>query len=147
MKPEFVVSGCLAGLKCRYDGESNPCAFAIDLVKSGRAITVCPESLSGLPVPREPCEKKGDRVFSRDGRDVSAEFEKGAEIALRKAIASGARKAILKARSPSCGIGAIYDGSFQKKLAPGNGVFAEKLLAAGFLVYDEDNLPDMPKDI
>lgn len=144
MKPEFVVSACLAGRKCRYDGGSSPCGVVISLVEEGRALPVCPESLSGLPVPREPCEQKQGRVISRDGEDVSQEFEQGASRAFEIAVASGARKAILKARSPSCGVGQIYDGSFSKRLVAGNGLFAARLLAAGFEVTDEDNLSCFP---
>lgn len=141
MKPEFVVSACLAGRKCRYDGGSRPCGAVISLVEEGRALPVCPESLSGLPVPREPCEQKQGRVVSRNGEDVSQEFELGASRAFEIAVASGVRKAILKARSPSCGVGKIYDGSFGKRLVAGNGLFAARLIVAGFEVRDEDNLP------
>lgn len=141
MKPEFVVSACLAGQKCRYDGSSRPCAAVIKLVKDGRALALCPEALSGLPVPRDPCEQRQGKVVSRNGKDVSLEFEEGAARAFEIALASGASKAILKARSPSCGRGRIYDGSFSKRLIDGNGLFAARLLAAGFEVTDEDNLP------
>lgn len=141
MKPEYVVSACLAGRNCRYDGGSSPCAAVIRLVEQGRALPVCPETLSGLPVPREPSEQKQGKVFSRSGEDLGREFEKGAERAFEIALASGANKAILKARSPSCGVGQVYDGSFTKRLVSGNGLFTARLLAAGFEVMDEDHLP------
>lgn len=150
--PRYVVSGCLAGLSCRYDGGSNPCPEVVKLVEAGLAVPLCPESLSGLPVPRPPCEQVPDgdghgaeqgaiRVLSRDGTDVTAAFEAGAERALAAALASGAREAILKARSPSCGVGEVYDGTFSHRLRPGDGLWAALLRAAGFSLWTEDELP------
>lgn len=140
--PQYIVSACLAGFACRFDGASRPCAQVVELYKSGAAIPVCPESLSGLPVPREPCEQCNGRVFSRDGKDVTEQFQKGAERALAKALRSGCTKAILKAHSPSCGVGEIYDGSFSRTLVSGNGIFAQLLINAGFEVQDEQSLVD-----
>lgn len=137
MKPEYIVSACLAGFPCRFDGSAKPCPAVVALYETGRAVPICPESLTGLPVPREPCEQRCGRVVSRDGNDRTEAFQKGAELAFAKAIASGCRKAILKANSPSCGVGKIYDGTFSKTLVEGNGIFAEMLLAAGFSVRDE----------
>lgn len=145
--PRYVVSGCLAGLCCRYDGGSNPCPEVVELVEAGLAVPVCPESLSGLPVPRPPCEQslRGPqdeiRVISRDGADVTAAFELGAERALRAALATGCREAILKARSPSCGVGEVYDGSFSHTLRAGDGLWARRLREAGFRLRTEDDLP------
>lgn len=146
--PRYVVSGCLAGLSCRYDGGSNPCPEVVLLVKAGLAVPVCPESLSGLPVPRPPCEQVQEapgtdriRVLSRDGTDVTAAFERGAKRALAAALATGCREAILKARSPSCGVGAVYDGTFSHTLRPGDGLWARLLREAGFSLRTEDDLP------
>ena len=146
--PRYVVSGCLAGLACRYDGGSNPCPAVVKLVEAGLAVPICPESLSGLPVPRPPCEQVreapgGDRirVLSRTGEDVTSAFERGARRALEKALASGCRKAILKARSPSCGVGEVYDGTFSHTLRPGDGLWARLLREAGFSLWAEDELP------
>ena len=108
----YVVSGCLAGLSCRYDGGSKPCEAVRRLVEDGLAVTACPESLSGLPVPRPPCEQRDGRVVMRTGEDVTEAFERGAERAMRIVREHGCTAAILKARSPSCGFGEIYDGSF-----------------------------------
>lgn len=137
MKPEYIVSACLAGHNCRHDGGSKPCAEIIELVEAGAAITVCPESLAGLPRPRLPSEQRNGRVVSRDGQDLTAEFEAGASRALEIALASGCKKAILKAKSPSCGLGKIYDGSFSGRTIAGNGVFTQMLLQNGFDVADE----------
>lgn len=145
--PRFVVSGCLAGLSCRYDGGSNPSTQVVALVKAGLAVPLCPESLSRLPVPRPPCEQvlcgpemTEIRVISRDGADVTAAFERGARRALEAALATGCREAILKARSPSCGVGAVYDGSFSHTLRPGDGLWARLLREAGFSLRTEDDL-------
>ncbi len=139
---EYVVSGCLAGLKCKYNGGSNPCPQVIELVRTGKAIPICPESLSGLPVPRDPCEWQNDRLISREGADWTVQICAGAEKALARALESGACKAILKSRSPSCGYGKIYDGSFSGTLRKGNGIWARKLLEHGFQIYTEENLPE-----
>lgn len=121
----IIVSACLAGLHCRYDGAGKPCENVIRLVEEGQAIPVCPEQLGGLPTPRAPAELIGDKVMRKDGIDVTEEFHRGAREALQLARLVGARSAILKARSPSCGWGKIYDGSFSGRLIDGNGIFAE----------------------
>lgn len=139
-KIEYIVSACLAGLPCRYDGTSRPCAEVIELCRAGRALPVCPESLGGLPVPREPAEERNGKVMTRYGKDVTEAFECGARAALAQA-AGQCGKAILKAKSPSCGFGKVYDGSFGGRLCNGNGIFAQKLLDAGFELFDEENLP------
>ncbi len=148
-RPRYVVSGCLAGIACRYDGGSNPCPQVMRLVAAGLAVPLCPESLSGLPVPRPPCEHcapgRGEhdaiRVLSRDGRDLTAAFLRGAERAFRAASAVGCREAILKSRSPSCGVGQVYDGTFSRSLRPGDGLWARLLREAGFTLWTEEHLP------
>lgn len=140
MKPEFLVSACLAGIPCRFDGASKPHPVIVKLYQSGRAALICPESLAGLPVPREPCEQCAGRIISRDCKDVTEAFQKGAKLAFAKALASGCQKAILKANSPSCGVGRVYDGNFTRTLVPGNGIFAAMLLEAGFEICDENGI-------
>ncbi|MEE9474990.1 MAG: DUF523 domain-containing protein, partial [Candidatus Hydrothermarchaeaceae archaeon] len=122
-----IVSACLAGVKCRWDGDARPCQEVMDLVKQGKAIPVCPEQLGGLPTPRPPAERSNNNVFTRDGKDVTLEFKKGAEEALIIAQLANCKEAILKSKSPSCGSGKIYDGTFSGKLVNGNGIFAELL--------------------
>ncbi len=99
----IIVSACLAGLHCRYDGGEKSNAEVIRLVAEGKAIPVCPEQLGGLTTPRLPCEIVNGRVMRKDGVDVTAEFERGAQDALTLAKLAGASEAILKAKSPSCG--------------------------------------------
>lgn len=138
----ILVSACLAGVPCRYDGKSSLNPAVADLVRRGEAIAVCPEALGGLPVPRVPCEMVTTggqtRVVSRDGRDFTAAFLLGAHRALETALEVRADKALLKRRSPSCGIGEIYDGSFTGRLTAGNGLTADLLAAHGIAVEPGD---------
>ena len=134
----YVVSACLAGVPCRYDGRSIPHPGVLELVRTGQALPVCPEVLGGLPVPRVPCERRDGRVLAADGADCSEAYLAGAVRALQLALARGCSWAILKARSPSCGIGYIYDGSFTRRLIPGDGVFAGLARAEGFTLMTEE---------
>ena len=135
----YLVSACLAGVPCRMDGQSKPVPAIRSLVERGEAVPVCPEVLGGLPTPRAPSERQPDgRVMNCEGRDVTAEFRLGAERALALCLERGCSCAVLKARSPSCGKGEIYDGSFTKTRVPGNGVCAELLLAQGIPVLTEE---------
>ena len=136
----ILVSACLLGCACRYDGQSKPHPLAMELARQGRAVPVCPEQLGGLPTPRLPSERQGDRVVTREGGDVTAQYRRGAEEALRLAELYGCRAAVLKERSPSCGCGRIYDGTFTGTLRPGDGVTAEMLKANGMQVYGESEI-------
>ena len=136
----ILVSACLLGLPCRYDGRSMPSREVIDLLGKYNLIPVCPEVLGGLPTPRVPSEIVGERVLMRDGRDVTENYRHGAERALEIARANSCTVAILKARSPSCGKGKVYDGSFTGRLTEGDGVAARLLSDAGITVYTEENL-------
>lgn len=141
MQPLYIVSACLAGIPCRYDGSSNAIPALARLAASGQAYPLCPEVLGGLPVPRQPCELRTGRVISRDGHDLSSHFRHGAEQALALALRQSCRTAILKSRSPSCGFGRIYDGSFRHRLCAGDGLWAALLREAGFSLYSEEDLP------
>lgn len=147
----ILVSACLLGAACKYSGGDNLCPALVEALKAAghTAIPVCPEIYGGLPTPRPPAERKGGRVVNRDGADVTAQYEKGAAEALRLARLTGSETAILKANSPSCGCGAVYDGSFTHTLVPGDGVTAQCLKAAGMTVYTEQTyrlLPDGTKE-
>lgn len=135
-----IVSACLAGVSCRYDGTSKPCQKVVDLVKAGEAVPVCPEQLGGLTTPRTPAEQKGGMVFTKDGRDVTREFERGASEALKIAKMIGCSEAILKARSPSCGSGMVYDGTFSGTLIEGDGVLTKLLRKSNIRVLNEDEI-------
>ena len=152
MKPIYLVSACLVGLNTRYDGTSVLDLELMELMKEGRAIPVCPEQLGGLKTPRCPSEIQGGhgqdvlcgkaRVFNNDGEDATDSFIKGAKEALKLAETVNAEGAILKARSPSCGVHFIYDGTFQSNLIPGSGVTAALLHQAGFKLFDENTWKD-----
>ncbi len=137
MKPKLLVSACLLGTPCRYDGKAKKNEAVCALAERFELIPVCPEVLGGLPTPRTPSERRGERVVMRDGRDVTAEYRRGAERALELARREGAAAAVLKERSPSCGSGEIYDGSFTGALTAGDGVTAELLKAESIAVYSE----------
>ena len=137
----LLVSACLLGLCCRYDGQSKADDNVLTLLKSHTLVPVCPEQLGGLPTPRCPCEIRGDRVIARDGTNRTAEYRCGAEEALRLYRLFSCEAAVLKARSPSCGAGWVYDGTFTGTLRAGNGVTAALLIQNGIPVYTEENLP------
>ena len=133
----ILVSACLLGLPCRYDGTGKADERLLALAKTHQLIPVCPEQLGGLPTPRPSAERSGTRVLTRDDRDVTAPFQRGAEETLRLARLFSCRIAILKANSPSCGSGQIYDGCFCGRLVPGDGMTAALLKQDGLTVLSE----------
>lgn len=139
---KILVSHCLLGEPCRYDGASRLDRRVLELHKAGHTlIPVCPEVLGGLDTPRAPAELQPDgRVVNADGEDVTAAYQAGAEAALRIAKQSGCTAAVLKARSPSCGCGEVYDGTFTHTLKGGWGLTARLLREAGLAVMDEENM-------
>ena len=136
----IVISACLAGVNCRYDGKNNRIEQVCSLVSLKKALPLCPEQLGGLPTPRLPSEISEGRVLNKNGDDVTKAFRKGAEEALKICLMAGCKKAILKSKSPSCGFGAIYDGSFKKRLLPGKGVFAALLESYGIEIITEKDI-------
>lgn len=134
MKERLLVSACLLGEKCKYNGGNNYSPGIAALRERFELIPVCPERLGGLPVPRIPSERVGERVLDREGADVTEAFRLGAEKTLEIAAAHGIRRAVLQERSPSCGCGMIYDGSFSGRLVPGMGVTAQLLADNGVQV-------------
>jgi len=135
-----LCSACLLGIPCRYDGKAKPDPKVLELAEQELLVPVCPEQLGGLETPREGCEIVEGRVKTKFGIDRTEAFQKGAESVLHIAKLCGAKQAILKARSPSCGCSKIYDGSFSGKLTDGNGITAELLLEAGLEVICEEDL-------
>lgn len=142
-KPRILVSACLLGVNCRYAGDGKLLPEMKDLMEAAEVIPVCPEVLGGLPTPRIPAERRGDKVIMRDGTDVTRQFFRGAGEALHLAKLFGAEIAVLKERSPSCGCGEIYDGSFTGSRIPGNGVTAQLLLENGVQVFGESRLDEL----
>ena len=137
---KILVSKCLLGHPCRYDGKDNKCPAVTELLSKHEAVPVCPEQLGGLPTPRPPSEINGDRVVTKTGVDVTAKFALGGQKALQIARESGVCACILKARSPSCGCGRVYDGSFSHTLRDGDGVTASLLKQNGYSVFTEEDV-------
>lgn len=139
----YIISGCLLGHNCKYDGGNNKNEDVIRFCEEHEYIVVCPESAGRLPTPRPPAEKVGNRILNCKGEDVTEEFLRGAEISYKMCMQMAAMKgepiegAILKANSPSCGYGRIYDGSFSGTLVDGNGVFAAMLHSQGVEIITE----------
>ena len=150
-KPPLVISACLLGVACNHEGRGSPRAVVDELAKHYRLVPVCPEVLGGLPTPRAAAELQGGdgadvvagtgaaRVVNIEGEDVTAAYRRGAEAAVAVARAVGAERAVLKARSPSCGSSGVYDGTFNRRLVPGRGVTAAALAAAGLEVDSEED--------
>lgn len=145
--PSYIVSACLAGIDCTHTGSNKKVPRLAELVASGRAMPVCPEVMGGSGIPREACEIKGGdgrdlvrglaKAVTSSGQDVSGKLLLGAKRALDIARRFGIKKAVLKSRSPSCGKGQIYDGTFGGTLRDGDGVAAALLADNGIIIYTE----------
>jgi uncharacterized protein YbbK (DUF523 family) len=131
MKEKILVSACLLGVNCKYDGGNNSSKEIDEFLKDYEIIPICPEIMGGLPTPRLAAEAKGNRVINTEGQDVTRNFQKGAEETLFLAKKYDVKKALLKARSPSCGNGKVYDGTFTKTLIDGDGITTKKLKENG----------------
>lgn len=142
---KILVSACLLGENCKYSGGNNKCDEILELGKKHKLIPICPECFGGLPIPRVPSEIKNGRVYSKTGEDLTEAFNDGAEKALYVAEESRCQLAILKERSPSCGFGEIYDGSFSGKTIRGNGITAQLLYDHGIVILGETKM-DRIKD-
>lgn len=139
---KVLISACLLGQYCRYDGKVKKYEQIKKLLgrKDIQLIPVCPEQLGGLPTPREPSERRGSQVITKTGRDVTKEYQRGAAGALYYARLFHCELAVLKEKSPSCGSGRIYDGTFSRTLTDGEGVTAEVLRQAGLKIIGESDL-------
>lgn len=134
---KILVSACLLGCPCRYDGRGQAHPDVLALLDRHTLIPICPEQLGGLPTPRPPAERRGDRVITQAGGDVTEPYRRGGAEAARLGALLGCEYAILKERSPSCGHGEIYDGAFSHTRVPGNGVAAQLVEDAGIPVLGE----------
>lgn len=140
----IAVSGCLLGFDCRYKGDNCANEKILSLAKDHTLIYICPEQMGGLATPRDPAEQVNGKVITNKGKDVTEQYAKGAEIALRLAKLNNVDFAILKSRSPSCGSGIVYDGSFTGTRVPGNGICAALFKENGIPVYTEEELDSLP---
>lgn len=143
---KLLISACLLGIPCRYDGRSVKAVDVERLAENFELIPVCPEIYGGLPTPRTPSERVGDKTLMKDGRDVTENYLRGAEAAYALCESLGCTLALLKERSPSCGKNKIYDGSFTGTLIDGEGVTAEYLRERGIKIFGESEIDELLKE-
>ncbi len=143
----ILVSACLMGVNCRYKGDGSLIPEISRLMEHCHLVPVCPEIMGGLATPRTPAERIGDRVVTRDGKDVTEAYERGADEVARLAALYSCRYALFKERSPSCGCGKVYDGTFERRLVPGDGVAAARLKQEGVAVYGESAAEQLLRDL
>ena len=140
-EPPILVSACLLGVACNHLGRASVSDAVIELSRTRRVVAVCPETMGGLPTPRPAAEIQPDgRVVTADGANVTDHYERGARATVNVALAVGAREAVLKERSPSCGCHQVYNGSFSRTRMPGEGVTARVLRQAGIGVRSEEDV-------
>ncbi len=139
-KEKILISACLAGINCKYNGGNNKNEKIIKFIENNDVILICPEQLGGLKTPRVPAEIQNKTVITKDGIDVTKEYQKGAEEVLKLAKQFNIKKAILKSKSPSCGKNKIYDGTFSNNLINGNGITVELLKQNGIEVISSDEI-------
>lgn len=144
MAKNVLISACLLGEPCRFDGQGKHNSGLLELLKDNALIPVCPEVEGGLGIPRPPAEIRSGGVYRQNGEEVSKAFTTGAAICTEKAVSAQVTQAILKSRSPACGCGQVYDGSFSGRLTEGDGIFTQHLKVAGIrCISDEDYLKEM----
>ena len=141
---KILISACLLGVCCRYDGASKAHPMVLALAERHTLVPVCPEQLGGLPTPRPPAERRDGRVVTQSD-DVTEQYRRGAEETLKLCKLLGCEAAVLKERSPSCGHGQVYDGTFSGTLTAGDGVTAALLAAHGIPVYGESRIEELLK--
>ena len=139
----ILISACLVGDNVKYDGGNNKNPLISKLLEKYELVPFCPEMEGGLPIPRHPCEQRGEQVVNDLDEDKTDEFNRGADLALNICLYLKITKAILKERSPSCGVHSIYDGTFSHKVIDGSGVTAALLKRKGITVYSEDEIPKL----
>lgn len=140
MKMKVLVSACIMGCNCKYNGGNNLNPKVVEFLKDKEIIEICPEMLAGMSIPRASAEIVDGYVTEYNGRDVHKEYEKGVELALEKIKDENIDLAILQSRSPTCGVNNIYDGNFNGKLIKGNGLFAKALIESGYKVIDSEDV-------
>lgn len=143
---KLLVSACLMGVHCRYDGGNNLLPQLKELMKQCTCIPVCAELFGGLPTPRTPAERRGGRIVTMDGQDVTDAFIRGTAEILRLAELYHCKTALLKENSPSCGSGHIYNGTFTGTLTEGDGLTAQMLKKQGVTVYGESQIQELIND-
>ncbi len=140
MKEKILISACLLGVNCKYNGQNNYKEDLLNKLKDKELIPFCPEIVGGLQTPREPSEIINDKVMNKKGIDVTENYQRGAKEALALCQRLNIKKALLKAKSPSCGSGKIYDGTFTSTLISGDGITAKLLKENGIIVLNENDI-------
>lgn len=136
----ILVSACLAGVECRYNGFAYEIPQIVEMVKNGKAMPICPEILAGLPIPRPPAEQQNGKIILANGDDQTSDYFAGSTIALKIALLVNCKKAILKANSPTCGCGSVYDGTFTGRIIQGDGIFSHMLKEHNIEVFTEKSM-------
>lgn len=144
---KVLVSACILGVNCKYNGKNNFNAEIVELLKGREIVSVCPEALAGAGTPRPPAEIREGKVYDINGRDVDESYRKGVESALKEFVPEDIVCAVLQPRSPTCGVREIYDGTFTGKLIEGRGIFARALADIGIPVFDADEVENIRKAI
>ena len=137
---KILVSACLLGENCKYNGGNNYNQNVMDYIKGHEVVSVCPEIMAGLGAPRDSAELVEGIVKTKNGRDIDDEFRQGVTLAMEYVRKENIDLAVLQSRSPTCGVNQIYDGSFQEHLIQGKGIFAAALEEAGYRVMDAEDL-------
>jgi len=143
VKPKLLISACFLSKGYKYDGTDNIKQEILKLEEKYEFVPICPEVYGGLSTPRIASEQVENKVLTKDGKDVTKEFELGAKLSLEKAFQNNVKIALLKAKSPSCGYKKIYDGTFTHTIIDGNGVFVKLLIANGFKIYTEEDIHEL----
>lgn len=144
---KVVVSACILGENCKYNGQNNFNAEIAELLRGREVVAVCPEALSGAGTPRPPAEVRDGKVYDIKGSDIDGLYREGVKRALEAVAGENIVCAVLQPRSPTCGVHEIYDGTFTGKLIEGMGIFARALSEAGIPVYDVSDVEDIKKAV
>lgn len=137
---KILVSACLLGENCKYNGSNNYSAAVAEFVKGKEILSLCPEMMAGMGCPRTPIEIVDGVLMDRDGKNVDAAMRQAVEKAMEQIRQEEVQYAVLQSRSPTCGVNQVYDGSFSGKLIPGSGIFAQALKEAGYRVVDAEDI-------
>lgn len=137
---KVLVSACLLGENCKYNGGNNYSSAVAEFVRGKEILPICPELMAGMGCPRTPIEIVDGVLTDRDGKNVDAAMRAAVEMAMKQISSEGIQCAVLQSRSPTCGVNHVYDGSFSGKLIPGSGIFAQALKEAGYRVIDAEDV-------
>ena len=142
---KVLVSGCLLGENCKYNGGNNYNPRVVEFLKGKEVISICPEMMAGMGCPRNPIEIVDGVLTDCHGKNVDSLIRKSVMEIMERIRDEEIQCAVLQSRSPTCGVNQVYDGTFSGKLIPGSGIFAKSLMDAGYLVIDVEDIPQLGK--